>query len=431
VEPLAFSPSGEAPVADAWWTAFEDPALDGHIREALRENLSLRAAWARLEAAEAVLWRERAPLVPVVSGFADSSVGTDDPFGGVQRVPIEFGARASYEVDLWGRLRAGARAEVANREQVRARAGTAALSVSAEVARTWVALGATREQLALLDEQIVANQGMAEVVEARFLNGVVRQADALRQERLLEQTRAERIARLEDQEVLEHRLAVLLGRPPQEPVTPLPEALPAVPPLPEAGVPVELLRRRPDVRAAEQALLEADARVAVAVAEQFPRLDLRAGVSNAPSSVSAILEGWVASVGASLVGPLLGAGARHAEVRRAKAVRDEQLAAYGDALLQALREVEDALTRNRRQAEQVENLARQVRLAERTARGLQAQYTGGLDVGYLDVLTAQTTAQSLRRQQIAARRRHLEVRIGLYRALAGGLERPETGQEGP
>lgn len=420
--PLAFSPSGDAPVQESWWATFQDDALDRHVRDALRDNFSVRAAFARVQAADAVVWRERAALVPVVSAFADSSVGTADPFEGTRRVPVEFGVRTSYEVDLFGRIRATARGEARRRDATVEDARAAALSLSADIAQTWVALGATREQLALLDAQIVANQGMAKVVEARFLNGVVRQADSLRQARLLEQTRAARVATLEDLEVLEHRLAVLLGRPPQQAISPLPDGLPDLPPLPDAGVPVELLRRRPDVRAAESRLLAADADVAVAIAEQFPRLTLRASASNAPASTSDLLQGWIADLGANLVAPLLGAGARRAEVQRRKALLEAAVSDYGDTLLRALQEVEDALARNRRQAELVANLERQVTLAEQTARGLEAQYTGGLDVGYLDVLTAQTTAQSLRRQQIDARQRHLQVRIDLYRALAGGLD---------
>jgi len=426
VEALSFSESGQAPLSDRWWTAFEDPALDGHVREALANNFTVRAAFARLSQAEAVVRQARAPLIPQLSAYTDSSIGTDDPFGGVQRVPVEVGVRASYELDLFGRIRAGARAQGARREATRADAQAAALSLSAEFARTWIAIAATREQLDLLAEQLQANEGMAEVVEARFRNGVVRQADSLRQRRLLEQTRAQRTQRLAELEVLEHRLAVLLGRAPQQRVEPLPQALPGVPPLPDTGVPLDLVRRRPDVRSAELALHAADAEVAVAVANQFPRLTLSAQASNAPASPQDLLENWVASIGASLIAPLLNGGQRRAEVRRTKAVVDEELADYGASLLTALQEVEDALARNRRQAELVRNLERQVDLAERSAQGLQNQYVGGLEVDYLDVLTAQSTAQQLRREQIVARQRQLELRIDLFRALAGSIEPQES-----
>ena len=423
---LTLTEAGATPVDDRWWSAFDAPGLDRTIHEALTHNFGVRAAYARLRAAEAAVRRERAPLIPSVGASASSSVGTDDPFGGLQRVPVEVGIGASYEIDLFGRIRAQLRGEAQRREVTRADARTAALSVSAELAGTWIDLAATREQLALLDRQIEANEQMAAIVRSRVLHGVVRQADSLRQDRLVEQTRAEQVGRLEDLEVLEHRLAVLLGRPPTEVPEgypePLPTELPVVPPLPATGLPSELLRRRPDVLAAEHALYAADADVAVAVANLYPRFSLRGDLSNAPASPEALLTGWVASLGASLTAPLFEGGRRRAEVRRVRALLDAQIADYATVLLAALREVEDALARNRRQEQTVELLARQVALATQTADNLQLQYVGGLDVGYLDVLTAQTTAQQLLRRQISARQRLLNLRIDLYRALAGGFD---------
>lgn len=416
------SAAGE-PVDPQWWTAFDTPAMSRAIDAALQDNFSVRAAYARLEAAEASVRRERGALFPAIGAFADASVGTDDPFGGLQRVPVEVGLSSSYEIDLWGRIRAQVRGQAQQREATRQDARTATLSVSAAVATTWIDLAATREQLALLDTQIAANEQMADIVRSRVLNGVVRQADSLRQDRLVEQTRAARVERMEDLEVLEHRLAVLLGRPPDEAPQTQPAALPELPPLPATGLPSELLRRRPDVLAAEHRLYAADTDVAVAVTNLYPRFTIRAGLSNAPASPEALVTGWIASLGASLTAPLIEGGQRRAEVKRVKALLDAEVAEYGSVLLTALAEVEDALARNRRQEETVGLLDTQVALAEQTADNLQLQYVGGLDVGYLDVLTAQTTAQQLKRQQIAARQRLLALRIDLYRSLAGEIQR--------
>ncbi len=423
VQSLAFSRAGQAERPADWWTSFDDPGLDTLVDEALTGNFTVRAAFARLEAARAVVRRTRSDLGPSVSAFVDGSVGTDDPFGGVQRVPVEGGFRASYEIDLWGRIRASLRADVERFEEARSDAEVAALSLTADVVRTWVALAAVEEQLTLLDEQIRANEGLVRVVEARFLNGVVRQADTLRQERLLEQTRAAKLDQLAAREVLQHRLAVLVGRPPQETIS-SPSVLPEVPALPDPGVPAELLRRRPDVLAAEHAVRAADADVAAAIANQFPRLTLTGLASNAPVSPADLLRGWVASLSAGLFAPLFESGRRRAEVRRTRAIVEAELAEYGAVVLNALREVEDALARDRVQVDVVDNVTRQVGLAERAASGLQAQYVGGLEVGYLDTLTAQTTSQQLRRQQIAARQEALFRRIDLYVALAGGVVPP-------
>lgn len=425
VQPLAFSQGGDAAAPDRFWTAFDDPGLDRAVQTALSDNFDVQAAYGRLHAAEAVVRRERGAWVPDLEGFGRTSIGSADPFEGTQRVPIEIGLQSSYEIDLWGRIGAQIRGEAQRREARRGDAQAAALGVAAEVANTWVALAANQEQLRLLEAQIVSNQQMAEVVRTRFLNGVVRQADTLRQDRLVEQTRAQQIEALQERDLLQHRLAVLLGLPPRAPLPSLPEALPAAPALPSTGVPSELMRRRPDVRAAEHSLYAADADVAVAVTDQFPRFTLRGVLSTAPTSPEALLTGWVASLAASVLAPIFAGGQRRAEVRRTKGLLEAQVATYGGVLLTALREVEDALVRNQRQAETVASLQTQLELAEQTSENLAFQYMGDLGVSYLDVLTARTNAQQLRRQEIDARQRLLEVRIDLYRALAGGLEREE------
>jgi len=186
--------------------------------------------------------------------------------------------------------------------------------------------------------------------------------------------------------------------------------------------PLALTRRRPDVQAAEYALAAADAEVAAAVANRFPRLTLQAGAASPTVGAEALLSGWVTSLGVGLVAPLFTAGARAAEVRRAQAIVDEELAGYGAAVLGALQEVEDALARGRQQAALLAHLDAQVALAERAAELLRDQYLGAMGADYLDVLTAQSTAQALRRQQIAARAALLAIRVDLYRALAGGVE---------
>ena len=183
------------------------------------------------------------------------------------------------------------------------------------------------------------------------------------------------------------------------------------------------------VLAAEQDLLAADADVSAAIADLFPRFTLSASLSNVPTSPQELLTGWIAGLVGQLFAPLFEGGRRRAEVTRRKALLEAAVADYGAVLLTALQEVEDGLVRNLRQEEYVANLEQQVDLAVRTADGLQEQYTGGMGVNYLDVLTAQTASQQQRRDLVSARQRHLAVRIDLYLALAGGVE-PAGAEEG-
>jgi outer membrane protein TolC len=258
------------------------------------------------------------------------------------------------------------------------------------------------------------------LLRARFGSGQIRAVDILRQEQLVESTRERRIAAQSRVHVVEHLLAVLLGRSPQAGVELERVELPELPPLPDTGLPAELVQRRPDVRRAHDLLRAADRDLAAAVSRQYPRLSLTASLSTAGEDASDLFDDWARSFAGNLVGPLLDGGERRADVARAEALREQRLYEYGQATLTAFREVEDALVRERKQLRQLDSLRRQVELASRTYEQLRIEYFNGL-ADYIDVLTALTDQQQLRRDLIAARLELLDIRIGLYRALAGGF----------
>ncbi|MGM0454361.1 MAG: TolC family protein, partial [Thermodesulfobacteriota bacterium] len=204
----------------------------------------------------------------------------------------------------------------------------------------------------------------------------------------------------------------------------------AVPPLPATGLPADLVRRRPDVDQAHLRLKAADADTAAAVSNQYPRLTLSASLSTSNDAGSDLFTDWARSFSGSLVAPLLDAGRRQAEVDRSQAVKKQRLYQYGQAVLTAFQEVEDALVREKKQVQQIESIEARVRLAERTYRQLRTEYINGA-ADFIDVLTALTEAQQLRRELISARRERMEIRIGLYRAVAGGFETPMTAEQKP
>jgi outer membrane protein TolC len=271
-------------------------------------------------------------------------------------------------------------------------------------------------------------------MEARYRAGQARRADILRQRQLLESVREQHHIAAARAATIEHQLAVLLGRPPQQGVEAAARALPPLPPLPDTGLPAALVQRRPDVRAAFLRLRAADREVAAAVRSQYPRLTLDASLLTTDRGASVLFEDWVSAFAAGLTAPLLDAGRREAEVDRTRAVAERRLAEYGQAVLTAFRDVEDALVREREQRRRLASLREQVRLAARSYEELRRQYRGGL-TGYLDVLTALADTQALRRDLLSARLELVEIRIGLYRALAGGFatgreERPRAGGPG-
>lgn len=415
--PRAFTGSGDAPLTNTWWTAFGDPSLDALVDLALSDNFEINRAWLRLREARAaarIAGAERIPSLDLEAG--GERVERDDTV--TER--LELGLVAGYELDLWGRVRSASDAERLRADATAAEIQAAALTLSAEIARTWFAFVESHARLALLHEQEAANAKVVRLLENRFAAGQTRAVDVLRQRQLAASTREARAAAEAEAATLGHQLAVLLGRNPSEGPGVVPGRLPALPPLPDTGLPADLIRRRPDVRAAFLQLTAANRDTAAAVSDRFPRISLFASATTVEEGAEALFEDWATTLAANLVAPLIDGGRRRAAVDAARAREAQLVFAYGQALLDAFREVEDALARETAQRERIHALEEQVDLAERAYRQLGIEYANGVS-NFIDVLTALTEAQELRRDLLQARREALEIRIGLYRALAGGL----------
>ncbi len=426
--PKAFRASGQSPVPARWWTAFADPDLNRAVKKALSDNYNLAAAWERIRAAEAVYRGATSQKRPELDAFAEARSG-ETSFGESTEEEYGAGLRASYEVDLWRRIRSKAQAEAFRARATAQDYRTAALSLAAEVSRTWFRLSETKGQARILKEQLEVNNTALSVLRSRFANGQSKAADILRQEQLSEATRDLLLQVQSRHSVLENLLAVLLGKDPVSFRQELPEsALPDLPDLPATGLPTDLLRRRPDLKAAYLRLEAANRELAAAVRNRFPRLDLTAGLESTASSPSDLFADWTDQLAASFLGPLFDGGRRRAEVRRREAVEKEQLNLYAQTALDAFREVEDALIREKRQKQRVLSLRRQRQFAAETYERLRVEYLNGAG-DYLDVLTALTDRQSLRRTLLQNRRELLETRIALYRALAGGFRTPHEFRE--
>ncbi len=420
------SAAGGVPLPARWWTAFGDPALDLRVERALAGSFSLAAAWERLRAARAVARREASGLSFDLDAVFEAGYQDGEDIDGT--TDFSLGLEARYEVDLWGRIRAEVDAERLRARATLADYQTAALSLSGEVALAWYRLAEAGLQLRILAEQVATNEAVLELLEARFAAGLIRSADVLRQRQLLEATREQEIVIAARIGVLTHQLAVLQGRPPQAAADTSAAALPPLPPLPQTGLPAELVARRPDIRAAQLRLEAADRDLAAAVSDQYPRLSLTASLLTAAERPENLFMSWLASIAGQLVAPLLDGGERRAEVERTAALKRQALAEYGDAVLVAFQEVEDALLRETRQSERILSLERQLALARQTYDQLRTQYLNGV-VDYIAVLDTLTERQRLQRDIASERLALVELRIALYRALAGDFDTPHTRQE--
>ncbi len=423
----AFSDPGAAPAQPElrWWRSLGDPELEQLVDRALSGGFDLRRGWERLQQARALATQSGAsqwPQLNAEAGFARSRnvVNTGTPLGTVTQTANQFslGLAASYELDLWGRLRAGRAAAALDLAASRADVETLAISVAAQVSEAWFGLREQREQLRLLEAQLQLSETFLSLVELRFAQGLASALDVLQQRQLLASTRAQlpplRLRRAQ----LEHQLELLLGAGPGQLVLPASQGLPTPAALPGLGLPADLLQQRPDLRAARLRAAAADERIAVALADRFPALRLGASTGWRAPELADLFSSWVYSLSANLVAPLIDGQRRAAEVDRSRAAQREALLAYGQLALKAVLEVEDTLAGLREQDALLREQEGLVTLGQTTLAEAKARYLQGT-TDYLPVLTALSALQQAERQRLATQRQLLTLRVQLHRTLGG------------
>ncbi len=433
--PQSFSSTGDTTAPVKWWHSFKSEQLNEIVNHSFRDNLDLKVAWSRLTQAEAVTRSSRAYRLPSVDGSLGlarrKSVFLQGAAFGARNInsfylsTYDLSLAASYEVDLWNRLRSQSSAASRDKRAARAELETIALSLSASLVETWFQIIEQQTQLELLNDQLKIGQTFLELLELRLGQGLSSALDVYQQRQQLSSTRA-LIPQVKSQEqVLIHQLATLLTKIPHKMELDIPNQLPALPPLPKTGFPIAMLDNRPDIRSAMHRVFAADYRVAAAVAARRPSLQLNASNGFSSSSASGLFDNFIWSLGTNILAPIFDAGRRKAEVHRTKAVVEEQLNRYASTVLTAIREVEDALAREKFQQDYIAELDENISLSEATLEEAKARYLNGLS-DYLSVLTALVSLQNLQRTRVSAQRQLLSFRISLHRALGGQWTREMT-----
>ncbi len=417
-----FSVNGTENLPQKWWLSFHDTELDGLISQSLSGNLNLQGAWDRLDQARAISRQSGSYRFPHLDGTAGlSRTKIQSPGNSTSTTSYSLGLAAQYEIDLWGRVQAGFQATeqdvLAAQEDLLA----ASVTLSAEVASVWYRLIEQRLQLELLNEQITINEKYLDLVTYQFKSGRTAAIDVLQQQQILEAIRGEKIIAAANKKLLRHQLAVLTGHSPGDIQTPTTNDLIDLPPLPDTGLPTELIQRRPDIRKAYFRVKAADSRVAAAIADRYPRVSLVANTETTHSEISDLFDNWLATLAGNLLSPLFDGGLRKAEVERTKAVAKEALHSYGQIILTSLKEVEDALITEAQQRKLMNSLKKQLTLSQQSTNQIRERYVYG-DMEFLRFLTAILNHQALQRSQIKARRELIEYRINLCRAIAGGWQ---------
>ena len=412
----------------AWWQQFDDPALNAMVDVALKENKDLLVATARVEEFFGRYFSVRGDQFPAIgagglasrqgvteNGPAPLSPNSDQTFD-----YYEAFLSGSWELDFWGKYRRAseaARAELFATEEARR---TVALTLVSAVAGTYVEILALDKQMEITKRTAETRRQTRDMFKLRFDRGIISEVD-------LSQAEAEyqdALSRLPEIELAvaraENALSVLLGRNPGS----IPRGvgidelvLPEVP----SGLPSDLLARRPDIRAAEQALIAANARIGVAKSLYFPSISLTGAFGVASVDLSDLFDGpsnfW--NVGAPVTVPIFTAGRIGGEVRGAEAFQKQSLYNYQKAVQNALREVDDALVGRAKSRQRLQALGKQLAALENYARLARMRYDEGY-TSYLEVLDAERSLFNVQLSYTAGQNTLFRSLIDIYKTMGGG-----------
>jgi NodT family efflux transporter outer membrane factor (OMF) lipoprotein len=404
-------------IRGSWWAMFDDPLLNELEQQVDVSNQSIALAAANYRVARALVAEARSQLFPTVT-TAPSATRTGPPATNHYQLPFD----ASWEADLWGRIRNSVNATKDEAQATAADLENTRLLIHAEVAADYFELRAQDSQKEILDGTVVAFRKALELTKIRHDGGIASDEDVAQAETQLETTIAQDTDLGIVRAQLEHAIATLIGRTASSftiPVAPLRVDPPAVP----LGLPSQLLERRPDIAAAERRVAEANAQIGVAKAAFFPTLTLSADAGFASTAIGSLLTApsrfW--QFGASLAQVLFDGGKRQAVLEQATASYAGTVANYRQAVLTGFQQVEDELAALRILSQERRQQDAAVASAQTALARAQDRYKFGVD-SYLNVITAQSTLLTNQRVAMNIRLQQMTASVLLIKALGGGWE---------
>ncbi len=436
--------SSDAPDLARWWDAFGDPTLVALVESVERENRSLRAAMHRISAARATAAGVDAELFPRLGAsgrlewFRNSGNGQLGQFPGAGPDDEELariGLEASWEIDVFGRIRRASEAAAADLEATIEDWHDLLVVLRAEVALAYVDHRSLQERLAIARANAELQTRTLDLARGRFETGLAPELDVAQAQQNLASTEAV-IPTLEQAvRATSNRIAVLLGVPPlaAERLVETAAPVPALPQQLEVGVPAELLRRRPDLRAAERRVAADIARVGVATAELYPSFSLTGflGYESLTFDETLTARSRTYTAGPSFRWRLFEFGRIRAEIDAREAIADASLADYEQAVLNAMAEVEDTLTGVVAEERRLRSLDAALDASRRAAELVRTLYLEGL-TDFQNVLDAERTLRTVEDQQAVSRADLARLAIRLYRVLGGGVpQRRDATEERP
>jgi NodT family efflux transporter outer membrane factor (OMF) lipoprotein len=403
-----------------WWQLFDDPVLSDLQQRVASTNQNVAAANAAYEQARALLREQRASLFPVVSLSGAATRSGGGSANDSARYQAAIGA--SWEPDVWGRLREGLGAADASLQASAADLAAATLAAQGELALAYVGARASDAQIALLDDTLAGYERALQITRNRYDAGVAPRTDLLQAQTQLASAQADRLGLQRQRAQYEHAIAVLVGQAPASFTlqrAAWQQRVPAVP----AGMPSTLLQRRPDIAAAERRVAAANAQIGIARSAYFPSLGLSAsygfGASRVADLFSAPSALW--SLGVQAAQTLFDAGATSARVDGARAAHAGAVARYRQTVLLAFQDVEDQLAATRVLEQQSLLREQAAQAAALVETQVTNRYRAG-QIGYTDVVNAQVTSLNARRALVQAAADRQTSAVALIQALGGGWQ---------
>ncbi|MEX1198005.1 MAG: efflux transporter outer membrane subunit [Pseudohongiellaceae bacterium] len=435
-EQIATLPMQSGESWQAWWTRFDDPALDALVDRALTDNLDIRLQAQRVQEARAQLGLSDANRMPTLQAQADAtreqnpqmsfSLGGGEGGGSAITNQYSLAGMLGYEVDLWGRLANQQEAARSLLDETQFSHEAVRLSITTEVVSTYFNLRAAEARYRIMQSNLETREETLELEQFRYDNGATDRFTLRQAESAVAAVRAQLPSLREQVQVLENALAILSGQAPGDILAGMefngpaltsisfPDTLPAM-------LPSDLLQRRPDIRAARAGLRAADANVAVVAASRWPSLNLSGmlGVAHIDFAdvISQSFDTW--STSAALAGPLYDFGRTSARVDSAEAQREQAMLRYRQTVLTAFGEVRDALTIYETSLERLNATDNQVEAVRATRELAQIRYDEGL-IGFLELLDAERAMLDAELQLAEAQQQRLSAVATLFKALGGG-----------
>jgi len=418
---------GDGIIPNRWWELYHDQILNSLVEQVVISNQTIASAEAQFRQARALVQAARAGYFPSVS--ANASVtrsykpGNPDAgnSGGSTGSNYQLPLNATWEFDLWGRIRREVEASRANAQASAADLAAVTLSTQAELANNYFQLRILDAQKQLLDTTTIVYRKSLELNNKRYDAGVTAKLDVLQAETQLKSTEAQTIDLGVQRAQLEHAIALLMGKPPAAFSLPSTSSVTVIPLIPTTGLPSELLERRPDIASSERKMAAANAQIGIAKAAYFPIISLSGAAGLEASSLASWFT-WPSrfwSIGPAMTATLFDGGLRKAMSDVAWAAYDATVAAYRETVLTAFQEVEDNLAALRILEEEARVQAQTIRAAKQVVSISMNQYLTGT-VTYLNVIVAQSTALANERTALGLLGRRLTASVLLVKALGGG-----------